>query len=176
MQNRNPVTDVANITSQAIFSVCLMSLAGPNSFHVCVLSCFSPVRLFATPWTAAHQAPLSLGFSRQEHCSGLPRPPLEGLPHPCLMRLPALAERVLTTDTTWEARNFEWCECYRSLSMGFLRQESCIGLSCPPPGDLPDPGIEPIRCLAPSHPVASPAGGLGTLPYARSTELSLPTK
>ena len=36
----------------------------------------SHVRLFATPWTAAHQAPLSMGFSRQEYCSGLPFPPL----------------------------------------------------------------------------------------------------
>ena len=35
------------------------------------LSC---VRLFATPWTAAYQAPPSLGFSRQEHWSGLPFP------------------------------------------------------------------------------------------------------
>ena len=34
----------------------------------------SSVRLCATPWTAAHQAPLSLGFSRQEHWSGLPFP------------------------------------------------------------------------------------------------------
>ena len=34
----------------------------------------SHVRLYATPETAAHQAPLSLGFSRQEHWSGLPRP------------------------------------------------------------------------------------------------------
>ena len=34
----------------------------------------SRVRLFATPWTAAHQAPPSLGFSRQEHWSGLPFP------------------------------------------------------------------------------------------------------
>ena len=33
------------------------------------LSC---VRLFATPWTVAHQAPLSMGFSRQEYWSGLP--------------------------------------------------------------------------------------------------------
>ena len=31
----------------------------------------SRVRLFATPWTVAHQAPLSIGFSRQEYCSGL---------------------------------------------------------------------------------------------------------
>ena len=34
--------------------------------RVHVLSCFSRVRLFATLWTVAHQAPLSMGFSRQE--------------------------------------------------------------------------------------------------------------
>ena len=39
-----------------------------------LLSHFSHVRLCATPQTAAHQAPLSLGFSRQEHWSGLPFP------------------------------------------------------------------------------------------------------
>ena len=39
-----------------------------------LLSCFSHVRLCATPEMAAHQAPLSLGFSRQEHWSGLPFP------------------------------------------------------------------------------------------------------
>ena len=39
-----------------------------------LLSCFSHVRLCATPYTAAHQAPPSLGFSRQEHWSGLPFP------------------------------------------------------------------------------------------------------
>ena len=38
----------------------------------CLLSC---VRLFATPWTAAHQVPLSMEFSRQEYWSGLPFPP-----------------------------------------------------------------------------------------------------
>ena len=35
---------------------------------------FSRVQLYVTPWMAAHQAPLSLGFSRQEHWSGLPFP------------------------------------------------------------------------------------------------------
>ena len=35
---------------------------------------FSRVRLCATPYTAAHQAPLSMGFSRQEYWSGLPFP------------------------------------------------------------------------------------------------------
>ena len=39
---------------------------------VCVLSHFSHVQLFATLWTVAHQAPLSMGFSRQEYWSGLP--------------------------------------------------------------------------------------------------------
>jgi len=39
---------------------------------------------FSTPWTAAHQTPLSLGFSRQEYRSGRPCPPPGGLPHPGL--------------------------------------------------------------------------------------------
>ena len=39
-----------------------------------LLSHFSRVQLCATPYTAAHQAPPSLGFSRQEHWSGLPFP------------------------------------------------------------------------------------------------------
>ena len=42
--------------------------------HMLLLSRFSRVRLCATPWTAAHQAPSSLGFSRQEHWSGVPLP------------------------------------------------------------------------------------------------------
>ena len=41
-----------------------------------LLSRFSRVRLFTTPWTAAHQAPLSMGFSRQEYWSGVPLPSL----------------------------------------------------------------------------------------------------
>ena len=42
--------------------------------NMLLLSHFSRVQLFATPETAAHQAPPSLGFSRQEHWSGLPFP------------------------------------------------------------------------------------------------------
>ena len=53
----------------------------------------SHVQLFAIPWTVAHQAPLSMGFSRQEYCSGLP---------------------------------------------------------CPSPGDLPDPGMEPVSFASPA--------------------------
>ena len=42
----------------------------------------SRVQLFATPWTVAHQAPLSKGFSRQEYWSGLPCLPPGDLPDP----------------------------------------------------------------------------------------------
>jgi len=41
-----------------------------------VAQSLSRVRLLATPWTAAYQAPLSMGFSRQEYWSGLPLPSL----------------------------------------------------------------------------------------------------
>ena len=60
---------------------------------MCVLSPFSCVQLFETPWTVAHQASLSMGFFRPEYWSGLP---------------------------------------------------------CPPPGDLPDPGIEAMSLVAPA--------------------------
>ena len=39
-----------------------------------LLSCLSRVRLLATPWTAAHQAPPAMGFSRPRYWSGLPLP------------------------------------------------------------------------------------------------------
>ena len=60
---------------------------------LCVPSRFSHIRLFATPWTVAHEASLSMGFSKPEYWSGLP---------------------------------------------------------CPSPGDLPDPGIEPVSPVAPA--------------------------
>ena len=63
-----------------------------------MLNRFSHVLLFVTSWTVAHQAPLSMGFSRQEYWSGLP---------------------------------------------------------CPPPGYLPDPGIEPVSLTSPALPVGS---------------------
>ena len=47
-----------------------------------MLSHFSCVRFFATPWTVAHQAPLPMGFSGQEYWSGLPFPAPGDLPYP----------------------------------------------------------------------------------------------
>ena len=51
-------------------------------FYVCLLNCFSHVWLFVTLWTVDRQAPLSMGFFRQEYWSGLPFPPSGGLPDP----------------------------------------------------------------------------------------------
>ena len=48
---------------------------------VCV-KLLSRVQLFATPWTVGHQAPLSMGFSKQEYWSGLSHPPPRDLPDP----------------------------------------------------------------------------------------------
>ena len=81
--------------------------------HACMLSHF---RLFVTLWTIANQAPLSMGFSRQEYWSGLPCPPPGDLPNlgiePSSLTSPELA-RILE----WEP--------------------------FPSPGDLPNPGIKP---------------------------------
>ena len=59
----------------------------------------SRVRLFATPWTVAHQAPLSMGFSRQEYWSGLPFISPGDLPDPRIKpRSPALQADTLTSE------------------------------------------------------------------------------
>ena len=60
---------------------------------------FSRVRLFATLWTVAHEAPLSMGFSRQEYWSGLPFPAPGHLPNPGIeSRSPALQADALTSE------------------------------------------------------------------------------
>ena len=60
---------------------------------------FSPVWLFATPWTVAHQAPPSMGFSRQEYWSRLPFPSPGDLPNPGIEpRSPALQADALTSE------------------------------------------------------------------------------
>ena len=60
---------------------------------------FSHVQLFATPQTIAHQAPLSMGFSRQEYCRGLLFPSPGDLPLPGIKPMsPALTGRFFTTE------------------------------------------------------------------------------
>ena len=78
---------------------------------VWVLSCFSCLQLFATLWAVVLQAPMSMGFSRQESWSRLPFPPPGDPPslgiEPMFVMSPALAARFvcffLTTSVTWEA-------------------------------------------------------------------------
>ena len=73
-----------------------------------MLSHFGRVRLFATLGTIAYQAPLSMGFSRQDHLSGFPSPPPGDLPDPGTepesLMSPASAPGFFTTSATWETQ------------------------------------------------------------------------
>ena len=74
-----------------------------------MLSHFSLFWLFAVLWTVSHQAPLSMGFSRQEYWSGLPCPPPGDLPNPGLkptsLMSPALAGGFFIARATWHICN-----------------------------------------------------------------------
>ena len=87
----------------------------------------SRVRLFATPWTLAHQVPPSMGFSRQEYWSGLPLPSPGDLPDPGIEpRSPTLRASELP-GKNWDS-----------------------GLQWLSPGDLPDPEIKPMSLTSPA--------------------------
>ena len=59
----------------------------------------SRVRLFATQGTVANQTPLSMGFPRQEHWSGLPSPPPGNIPHSGIkLASPAVAGEFFSTE------------------------------------------------------------------------------
>ena len=77
-----------------------------------MLSRFSRVWPFETPWTIAHQVPLSVRFSRQDFWSGFPCPPPGELPDPGLKPMslmsPAMACGFFTTSTAWEAPFLIW--------------------------------------------------------------------
>ena len=71
-----------------------------------MLSLFSRVLLFVTLWTVAHQAPLSMGFSKQEYWRGLPITSPRDLPDPGIKPAPsALAKGFFTPSATWKALN-----------------------------------------------------------------------
>ena len=107
-----------------------------NTECYAVLSHLSCVQLFATLWTVAHQAPLSMGFSRQEYWSGLPCPPPGDLPDPEIepmsLTSPALAGRFFTTSTT----------SVQSLSCVWPHQPQHARPPCP----SPNPGVHPNSC------------------------------
>ena len=119
---------------------------------------FSCVRLLATPWTAAYQAPLSMGFSRQEYWSGLPLP------------CPYYSANI---NHSTAAKSLQSCPTLcdstdgsppGSPSLGFSRQEHSSGLPFPSPAhgsekwkwsravvsDSSRPhGLQPTRLLRP---------------------------
>ena len=78
--------------------------------NICV--CVSHSVRSNSSWPWAHQAPLSMGFSRQEYWSGLPFPSPGDLPNPGIkpmsLESPTLAGRFFTTSTTWEAHTIYW--------------------------------------------------------------------
>ena len=131
----------------------------------------SRVRLLATPWTAAHEAPPSMGFSRREYWSGVPLPS----PKACLSRY-IFNSTLYKLDITYKFASkffnlkknaYLWPDkylveytlfknlsisdflrphglqsCQDPPSMGILQARILEWVPCPPPGDLPNPGIE----------------------------------
>ena len=91
---------------------------------------FNRVQLFATPWTVAYQAPLSMGFSRQEHWSVLPCPsPVYTLMLRLMLMLSRFSRvRLFATPKTVAHQ--------APPSMGFSRQEHWSGLPFPSPSLL----------------------------------------
>ena len=92
---------------------------------VCVLSC---VWLFVTPWTVAHQAPLSMGFSRQQYLSELPFTPPVELPNsgmePASLVPPALTEILYPCDTQEASVSIYVCPyIYSYLFQGSLEKQ-----------------------------------------------------
>ena len=116
---------------------------------------FSHVQLFATPWTVAYQAPSSMEFSRQEYWSGLPFPSPGNLPDPGIEPgSPALQVGCFTIQMFYHLKQLfvtPWTiALWAPLSMGFSRQEYWCELPCPPPRDLPDPGITQVSLVSPA--------------------------
>ena len=107
-----------------------------------MLSRFSCVQLFVTLWTAAHQAPLSLGFSRQEFSwSGLPCPPPRNLPDPRIKpTTPALQADVLPL-SHWGTLQRDCCCQVASVISDSVRPPRGQPTRLPRPGDSPGKNI-----------------------------------
>ena len=115
------------ITQQRLTDTAMSSANNSDGYHllslldqtlhmkVAKVESLSRVWLFATPWIVAHEAPLFMGFSRQEYWSGLPCPSPGDLPEPGIkpesLRSPALAGRFFTTSTIWEAQKPSLSSC-----------------------------------------------------------------
>ena len=120
-----------------------------------------------TPWTVVHQAPLSMGFPRQQYWSGLPSLSPADFPNPGIRLMsPVLAGGFFTAEPPGKPAHHVYCLLALVMlllgrfnrvrlcatpetaahqapqSLGFSRQEHRSGLPFPSPGDLFNPGIE----------------------------------
>ena len=107
------------------------------------------------PMEIVCQAPLSMGFSRQEYWDGLPFPPPGNLPdrgiEPASLKSPALAGQLFTTSTTWEAHlahtRLKNSKCLQGLIPSGGSQEESVSW----PFQLPE--ATPISWLVALHPI-----------------------
>ena len=136
--------------------------------HPCLLAAVKSLQscpVLCDPWTAAHQAPLSMGFCRQEYWGGFPCPPPGDLPN-LGIEPQSPAWQADSLPLALSGKPFNWAACMLNcfsyvnsvipgitahqapLPKGFSRQEYWSRLLCPPPGNLPDPGIEPMSLMS----------------------------
>ena len=124
---------------------------------MCVCSVASVMSDFVTPWIVAYQAPLCMGFPRQEYWSGLPCPPPGDLPNPGIEPT-SLAAPVLQVDSLplsyQKESESEVPQSYPTLCdpmdgslpgstiHGIFQARILEWLPFPSPGDLPNPGIK----------------------------------
>ena len=140
---------------------------------MCVIEyCMHPkvLQVFATPWTVAHQTPLSVGFSRQECWSGLPCPPPGDLPDPGIKAV-SPSTPALQVDSLPLSHEGSPAMEYSVSSVQF----SSVTQSCPTlcdPMNCSTPGLpvhyQLLECtqthihrvsdaIQPSHPLSSPS-------------------
>ena len=139
----------------------------------CCCSVYQSCLILLQPHAVARQAPLSMGFCRQEYWSGLPFPTPGDLPNPEIKPaspvLPVLPAESLLAEPPGKPRSFlcthkkkmhvqsclTLCDppwtvaCQAAVSMEISRQEYWRGLSFPTPRDLSDPGIKPASPASP---------------------------
>ena len=130
-----------------------------DNFCVHVVSHFSCVWLFVTLWTIVHQVPLSMGFFRQEYCSGLPCPSPEDLPtagiKPTSLMSPTLAGGFFITSATWEAQDkFVRAELRTlvektlSLSLMWTKRHVALAVECSNQASLKENSLRILKMRA----------------------------
>ena len=149
-------------SSQQFIQMCIK-----NTYPIglCMLSCFDHVWLFATLWTIADQAPLSMGFSRQEYYSGLPCPSPGDCPYSEIQAVslgpPALADRFFTTTSNWEAHTVVQFSSVAQLCLTLCDPMDCSTSGFPVHHQLLEFTQTHVHwvsdAIQPSHPLLSPS-------------------